>query len=138
MIGITDDCEAFFRDQFPCRWQQALTAAKGLAQRLEFLVWPDRTRVVNAYLWCEAQAQLSHDDITCVVSRQCPGRHHSLQTLEFATQASTVLTGALDMLAEHIEVKDLDKALTLRLSRNVVMQDEARDWLAQIDPEIIG
>lgn len=129
MVRPGPGCEAFLKDQLPNGWQAAAGHSRRLANRLAFLPWPDRARLLDDFIWGEARRLLSNDEITAVINRQPYTLATSHAILEYTTMCSAVMTAVLVLLEESGGADCAHHALVLLLSRDTGHQDAAVDWV---------
>ena len=131
MIRVPNDCDEFLQDQLPNGWRSASTLASELARRLEFLPWPDRTRIIDEFIWMRARSMLSNEEITAVINRQpiAGGANHAI--LEYSTFCSALVSSILLLLHEEGPIRSAPEAMTFMLSRFEAHQEMARTWISE-------
>ena len=116
----------------------AVAAVGHLARRVEYLTWPERAVVFDAYFWGEARKRLASEEVTAIVNRQRtvgPGFY----TLEaFVDHCRAAVSGTLLRLGEPARIEDASAALTYRLSLDSTHQDEADEWLAREPGDLLS
>lgn len=93
----------YLRRLLPDEWDRAADVASQLAEDIRYLPWADRARSIDAFVWHEARARLTKEDVTAIVNRQAasvaePGRVDSY--LRFCRGVVTTILLLLDDAAQ--------------------------------------
>jgi hypothetical protein len=113
------------------RWRRARNEAANLAQLMHGATWPERAQILDRFLWYEARAGLSSDQITSIIGRQ-PSISAATADLEAHLRyTAAVVSGVLGVLGEVLPVDNAWQAATLLLSDRPVHREAAEEWLEE-------
>jgi hypothetical protein len=127
---VAAEVERLARQRAGDGWRDLCDDALELAERLRFLPWDDRARILDGYCWSRAQRELSLDEITGIVNRQVRYLRQSPAARRYADCTSGAIAGALMVLGEAGRVASHTAALVHLLSGEPAMQEPALAWLA--------
>lgn len=130
-----DPLERIARARAGDDWQALRREAIALAQRLRFLPWEDRARVLDQYCWERAQQQLSLEEITGIVNRQARYLRDTPAVSRYADHASGTVAAALMALGESGNISSHTTALVHLVSGEPELQAPALAWLAAAGSE---
>ncbi|MCS6877698.1 MAG: hypothetical protein N2038_03370 [Geminicoccaceae bacterium] len=129
------ELSALLAAALPKDWPMALAAAEDLAQRLRYLSWPDRARVLDDYLWAQARERLSTDGVTAVVNRHAEAFRPGHPSRGYAVWCQSIVSAVLVLLEEAGPVLCAPQALTCLLSLRPEHRALVDPWLAETTPE---
>jgi hypothetical protein len=134
-MSISDPLGLIPRDIGP-RWRRARNEATNLLQLINGGGWLARVQVLDQFLWYEARASLSSDQVTAVINRQAllPAWEQELEG--YLGYAEAVLSTVLTTLGDALPVREDCQALTLLLSDRPEHGDAAEAWLAGLDGDM--
>lgn len=122
--------ERLARERAAEGWRALMDEALDLAERVRFLPWEDRARLLDAYCWAQAQQRLSVEDITGIVNRQARSLRANPAARCYAERTSGTIACVLLALGEAGAIVSPTAALVHLLSGESALQQAALMWLA--------
>lgn len=129
-MRIAAALERLARERAGEDWRELCEEALQLAERVRFLPWEDRARLLDTYCWAQAQQRLSVDEITGIINRQTRYLRDNPAARDYANRTSGTIACVLLALGEAGAIVSHTAALVHLLSGEPALQQPALMWLA--------